>query len=97
MFLSHSKYETVTPPPFIKRSGHTTIPFLTRISSPAKVDGPLAPSTTALHLRLGAFPLWIDFSTAAGRRKSHYFSINESGFLSSISFAFEYPSKVPFF
>jgi hypothetical protein len=45
-----------------------------RISSPARVVGPLAPSKTALQLILGAFTLWIDFSVAAGTMKSTYFS-----------------------
>jgi hypothetical protein len=55
MFLSHSKYEQVTPPPLVKRSGDTTIPLYSKISSPAKVVGPLAPSKTALHFKNGAF------------------------------------------
>jgi hypothetical protein len=77
----------VTPPPFINKSGHTTIPFLSKTSSPANVVGPLAPSTTALHYNLSAFPLLIDFSTAAGTRKSHFFSMNVLGFLISVSSA----------
>jgi hypothetical protein len=47
-------------------SGTTKIPRPIKISSAAKVVGPLAPSKIALHLSLGALFLLIDFSTAAG-------------------------------
>ena len=72
------------------------IPLFIKISSAAKVVGPLAPSTTDLHYNFSALPLWTDFSTAAGTKKSHYFSMNTLGFVNSISSACLYPSNVPF-
>jgi len=80
----------------MRRSGAHTIPLLIRISSAAKVVGPFAPSMTALHLSCGAFDLLIDFSIAAGTKKSHYFSIKLSGLIISVSSARGYPSNVPF-
>jgi hypothetical protein len=40
--------------------------------------------------------LWRDFSIAAGTRKSHSFSMNERGLLTSTYSASGYPSNVPF-
>jgi hypothetical protein len=86
----------VTPPPLTKRSGQTIIPFLIRTSSPAKVDGPLAPSKTTLHYNLSALFLLIDFSTAAGTRISHGFVMNSKGLEVVESSAPGKPYKVPF-
>jgi len=56
-FLSHSKYEHVTPPPLTKRSGAQIMPLLKKIYSAAKVVGPLAPSKIAFTFIFSAFTL----------------------------------------
>jgi len=47
--LSHSKYETVTPPAFAIKSGRTGIFFSSKIYCALKVTGPFAPSAINLH------------------------------------------------
>jgi hypothetical protein len=54
-FCNHSKYDTVTPPPFARISGITNISFLNKISSASGVVGPLAASATILALIFPAF------------------------------------------
>ena len=69
-FLSHSKQDTVTPPPLHRTSGRKLTPFLRRISYPLRVVGPLAASTMSLHWNLSALLMLIDCSNAAGMKIS---------------------------
>src|SRR3989454_5474717 len=54
-FCTHSKYDTVTPPPLAKMSGITRMPRLCKMSSASGVVGPFAPSATIFPLMRGAF------------------------------------------
>src|SRR4030065_591708 len=65
---THSKYDTVTPPPFARMSGITRTPFLYRMSSASGVVGPLAPSAEIFARTRGAFSDVITFSRAQGPR-----------------------------
>ena len=68
---THSKYETVTPPAFVRTSGRTVMPRSARISSAPIVVGPFAPSATSLHATRGAFSEVSCSSRAARTRMSH--------------------------
>src|SRR3989449_951226 len=54
-FCTHSKYDTVTPPPLARMSGITRMPRLCKMSSASGVVGPFAPSATIFPLMRGAF------------------------------------------
>ena len=47
MSCTHSKYETVTPPAFVRMSGRTGMPRAARIASASIEVGPFAPSATS--------------------------------------------------
>ena len=65
-FLSHQKQETVTPPPLQSTSGRKLTPFLSKISSPFLVVGPLAASMMSLHWNRSALLMLMACSKAAG-------------------------------
>ena len=48
---THSKYETVTPPAFVRMSGRIGIARALRIASASSEIGPFAPSAISLHWR----------------------------------------------
>src|SRR5438445_806704 len=54
-FWTHSKYDTVTPPPFARMSGIRRIPRLWKRSSASGVVGPFAPSAMIFAFTRGAF------------------------------------------
>ena len=72
-FLSHSKYETVTPPTLASISGMTWTPLALRIESALKVVGPLAPSNTTLAFNDPALNWFREPSVAHGAKISHYY------------------------
>ena len=55
MSCTHSKYETVTPPAFVRMSGSTWMPRSARISSASGDVGPFAPSARSCAWIRGAF------------------------------------------
>ena len=54
-----SKYETVTPPAFVRMSGSTGISRSRRIVLASSEVGPFAPSATMRHRRRAALSAWI--------------------------------------
>ena len=94
-FLSHSKYETITPPVFINKSGIIYTPFSRRIYSALKVIGAFAASMITLHLSFSAFCECMVLSKAAGISISQDFSINDSGFTIVLCFARGKSFRVP--
>ena len=55
MSCTHSKYDTVTPPAFVRMSGSTGIPRSRKIASASSEVGPLAPSAIMRAFTRGAF------------------------------------------
>ena len=88
-FLSHSKYETVTPPTLASMSGITWTPILKSIWSALKVVGPLAPSNTTLAFNDPALNWFKEPSVAHGAKISHYFLKIAFGLIVSITSACE--------
>ena len=70
MSWTHSRYDTITPPPFARMSGITLTPRLDSMSSASLVVGPFAPSTTSLVCRFLATSAFIAPSSAAGIKAS---------------------------
>src|SRR2546429_4315626 len=69
-FWTHSKYDTVTPPPFARMSGIRRIPRLWKRSSASGVVGPFAPSAMIFAFTRGAFSDVRTPSRAHGARMS---------------------------
>src|SRR3989304_1293689 len=93
-FWPHSKYDTVTPPPFARMSGMTMVSLRNRMSSASGVVGPFAPSAPILARTRGAFSAAVAFSSADGARMS-----TSSSRRSSFEIGFEpgKPVTDPFF
>mmetsp|Transcript_8497 Transcript_8497/g.14572 ORF Transcript_8497/g.14572 Transcript_8497/m.14572 type:complete len:260 (-) Transcript_8497:595-1374(-) len=70
MLLLYSMYDTTTPPPLVRRSGHTLIPRAARILFASTVIPALDPSITTPHCSVGAVRLLMVPLTAANTTTS---------------------------
>ena len=77
-FCTHSKYETVTPPAFVKISGIIAIFRFHSLFAASPVTGPFAASIITLQFSESTFDSLIALPSAAGIKKSHSKASNSS-------------------
>src|SRR5581483_10583569 len=77
---THSKYETVTPPAFVRMSGSTGIPRSAKIASASSDVGPFAPSAIMRALTRGSFAA-VSWSSSAARTRMSQGSSSSSSFV----------------
>src|SRR5438876_6790248 len=91
-FWTHSKYDTVTPPPFARMSGIRRIPRLWKRSSAYGVVGPFAPSAMIFAFTRGAF--W-DVSTPSSAHGARIFTSSSRSASFVTSFVPGKPTTLP--